>query len=82
MKSKLTGVQLFKNQSDLFKDDENAEDVKMDEIENNILEDEERKEEDVKDGVKDMKINEDLFKDEGNLDDLDNIIDDEEDIKD
>ena len=45
----LTGVQLFKNQSDLFKDDENAEDVKMDEIENNILEDEEKKEEDVKD---------------------------------
>ena len=72
----LTGVQLFKNQSDLFKDDENAEDVKMDEIENNILE--EKKEEDVKD----MKINEDLFKDEGNLDDLDNIIDDEEDVKD
>ena len=74
----LTGVQLFKNQSDLFKDDENAEDVKMDEIENNILEDEGKKEEDVKD----MKINEDLFKDEGNLDDLDNIIDDEEDVKD
>ena len=74
----LTGVQLFKNQSDLFKDDENAEDVKMDEIENNILEDEEKIEEDVKD----MKINEDLFKDEGNLDDLDNIIDDEEDVKD
>ena len=48
LKSKLTGVQLFKNQSDLFKDDENAEDVKMDEIENNILDDEERKEEDVK----------------------------------
>ena len=48
----LTGVQLFKNQSDLFKDDENAEDVKMDEIENNILEDEEKKEEDVKE----MKI--------------------------
>lgn len=62
----------------MFKDDENAEDVKMDEIENNILEDEEKKEEDVKD----MKINEDLFKNEGNLDDLDNIIDDEEDIKD
>lgn len=50
----------------------------MDEIENNILEDEEKKEEDVKD----MKINEDLFKDKGNLDDLDNIIDDEEDVKD
>ena len=50
----------------------------MDEIENNILEDEEKKEEDVKD----MKINEDLFKDEGNLDDLDNVIDDEEDVKD
>ena len=49
----------------------------MDEIENNILEDEEKKEEDVKD----MKINEALFKDEGNLDDLDNIIDDEEDVK-
>lgn len=62
----------------MFKDDENAEDVKMDEIENNILEDEEKKEEDVKD----MKINEDLFKNEGNLDDLDNIIDDEEDVKD
>lgn len=62
----------------MFKDDENAEDVKMDEIENNILEDEEKKEEDVKD----MKINEDLFKDKGNLDDLDNIIDDEEDVKD
>ena len=82
LKSKLIGVQLFKNQRDLFKDDENPEDVKMDEIENNIFEDEERKEEDVKDGVKDMKINDDLFKDEGNLDDLDNIIDDEEDIKD
>ena len=27
-------------------------------------------------------LNEDLFKDEGNLDDLDNIIDDEEDVKD
>ena len=62
----------------MFKDDENAEDVKMDEIENNILEDEEKIEEDVKD----MKINEDLFKDEGNLDDLDNIIYDEKDVKD
>ena len=62
----------------MFKDDENAEDVKMDEIENNILEDEEKKEEDVKD----MKINEDWFKDEGNLDDLDNIIYVEEDVKD
>ena len=33
MISKLTGVQLFQKSSDLFKDDENAADVKMDEIE-------------------------------------------------
>ena len=88
-KSKLTGVQLFKNQSELFKDDENAEDVKMDEIENNVLDDEEEKKEDVKEdvkeveeGVKDIKINEELFKEEENLDELDKIIDDEEDVKD
>ena len=84
-KSKLTGVQLFKNQSELFKDDENAEDVKMDEIENNVLDDEEDKKEDVKEveeGVKDIKINEELFKEEENLDELDKIIDDEEDVKD
>ena len=43
MISKLTGVQLFQKQSDIFKDDENAEEIKMDEIENNFLEDEENK---------------------------------------
>lgn len=97
LKSKYTGVQLFKNQSELFKDDENAEDVKLDEIENNNLDEmnnegenkdnnqeSKKEEEDVKEvgeGIKDVKINEELFKDEENLDELDKIIDDEEDVK-
>ncbi|MCQ2816643.1 MAG: hypothetical protein MJ252_05170 [archaeon] len=93
MVSKLTGVQLFQKQRELFKDDENAEDVKMDEIENNMLDEEENKEKkeeenkaktdeeilkELDEGMKEIKINEDLFKEGENLDELDQIIDDED----
>ena len=83
MKSKLTGVQLFKKQADLFQDDENAEDVKIDE--DNKDNGEEDKNDEVKnnDGKdeengNDIKINEELFNDEENLDELDKIIDEED----
>lgn len=81
MVSKLTGVQLFTKQADLFKDDENAEDVKMDEIENNVLDDEEEQKDkeqteekprteeeiikDLESEMKEIKINEELFKEGG-----------------
>ena len=86
MKSKLTGVQLFKKQADLFQDDENAEDVKIDEEDNkdngeeNKNDDVKNNDDEVKDGEngKDIKINEELFNDEENLDELDKIIDEED----
>jgi hypothetical protein len=94
MKSKLTGVQLFKDQKNEFKDDDNAEDVKMDEIENNIIEDDNTNKDNIisneppkteeeiikelENEMKEIKINEDLFKGEENLDELDQIINDDE----
>jgi hypothetical protein len=88
-KSGLTGIQLFKSQSELFKDDENAEDV---EREDNQFEDDTKdnstvvkteKEimDDLDDQMKGIKINADLFQEDENLDDLDAIEDDENDEK-
>lgn len=93
MKSKFTGLQLFKNQSNNFKDDEDASDVKIDEMTNqeettnqmsnvqindeNPKTDEEIMNE-LDDEMKNIKINEDLFKEEDNLDELDKIIDEED----
>ena len=91
MKSKLTGVQLFKKQADLFKDDENAEDLKIDNEEdekdnnenNNNINDEDTNINDGKEKKdKEIKINEELFNEEDNLDELDKIIDEEDDKKD
>ena len=92
MKSKLTGVQLFKKQADLFKDDENAEDLKIDNEEdekdnnennNNNINDGDTNINDGKEKKdKEIKINEELFNEEDNLDELDKIIDEEDDQKD
>ena len=99
-KSKLTGVQLFKKQADLFKDDEDAQDLKeeqekekierekeggdvgpdKDQIMQGVIDKEEEDEKDVneiKEGIKDVKINEDLFKEDANLDELDDIEDED-----
>ena len=98
MKSKLTGVELFKNQANEFKDDDNAEEIKMDEIENNDLtEDKEKKDsivpqekpkteeeimKDLDNEMKEIKIDQELFKGEENLDELDKIIDEEDEKED
>ena len=79
--SKFTGIQLFKKQSDLFKDDDNAEDIKKEDIEkSNDVRIEDDKDE-LKDNIATNDINEELFKDDANLDDLDNIEDDDKDNK-
>merc|ERR1711976_438507 len=74
-KSGQTGRQLFKNQNNLFKDDDNAaDDVKVDEN-NQAGENEVEK---VGDELKGVKIDEELFAGDENLDGLDDIVDDEE----
>jgi len=70
-----TGRQLFKNQQELFKDDDNASDVKLDEDTEANIRDEVEK---VKDELKDVKIDEELFAGDENLDELEDIVDDEE----
>ena len=82
-KSGMTGIELFRKQSNLFKDDDNAEDVEREE---NQLE-EETKElvkalrtdmemmEELDSDMKGIKINAELFQNE-NLDDLDGLEDD------
>ena len=99
-KSKLTGVQLFKKQAELFKDDEDAQDLKeeqeleklerekeggevgpdKDQIMSGIIDKEDEDVKDVEKGIKDVKIDEDLFKDD-NLEELDDIEDEKEDKK-
>ena len=96
-KSKLTGVQLFKKQAELFKDDEDAQDLKeeqekekierekeggdvgpdKDQIMEGIIDKEEEDVKEIKEGIKDVKINEDLFKEDANLDELDDIEDED-----
>lgn len=91
-KKQQTGIQLFKNQANLFKDDDNAEDV---EREDNIIDNNETTTNtniteiskarandetlsDLQNDLKGIKINTDLFKEEENLDELDDIIDEED----
>ena len=76
MKSKLTGVQLFKKQAELFKDDDDVTDLKEEEK----LEKEEEKNEQKAEDEK-VKIDEDLFKGE-DLGELDDIVAEEEETKD
>ena len=83
-KSGMTGIELFKKQSNLFKDDDNAEDVEREE---NQLE-EETKDlvkalrtdmemmEELDNDMKGIKINAELFQEE-NLDEFDGIDEDE-----
>jgi len=84
-----TGLQLFKNEAELFKDDENATEV-IEREDNQIEETMEttkstnlRSEKEIMDeldnDIKGIKINAELFQGEENLDDLDNI--DEENTK-
>jgi len=68
---KKTGIQLFKINSAIFKDDDNATDEKYTN-DNNELPEEEKKGDKV-DGLQNVKINEDLFLDE-NLDNIDDEI--------
>ncbi len=88
-KSGMTGIQLFKNQSNLFKDDENAQDVErednvqLDETnENSLANVKTDKEliEEIENDLKGIKINAELFQEE-NLDELEGIEDDEEELK-
>jgi len=90
-KSALTGVQLFKKQSDLFKDDDNAADDVIRE-EDNQLEDDTNKDainnrtdkeimDDLENDMKGIKINAELFQEDENLDELDGIEDDGENQK-
>jgi len=88
-----TGIQLFRNQAELFKDDENAQEGEIEREENDIIEDttmnntmnsknELRTEkeilEELDSDMKGIKINAELFKDDENLDDLNDLGDDEE----
>jgi hypothetical protein len=83
-KSGLTGVQLFKNQSNLFKDDENAEDVEREDnqldddvnLSEQIVKTDQQMIEEIENDLKGIKINAELFQEE-NLDDLDGIEDDD-----
>lgn len=92
-KSALTGIQLFKNQSNLFKDDENASDVVIDANQqaeeekdttinsNTNIKSESDIMEDLDNDLKGIKINTELFQGDENFDDLDNIEEDEDENK-
>lgn len=71
-----TGLQLFRNQANLFKDDENAQDIERDE--NQQSEDEENDEGKHSENkeLNGVKVNSELFQDD-NLDELDDLDDDE-----
>jgi len=78
LSKKKTGIQLFKANSAIFKDDENATDDIKYTNENELPEEEKKGEkDDVINEFQKVKINEDLFLDEN----LDNIGDDEEEKK-
>jgi hypothetical protein len=73
----LTGMQLFKKQANLFKDDENAADDIQNE--NNQLEELQNEVAGLKDQLNGVEINTELFGGEDeNMDNLDDVIDEEE----
>jgi hypothetical protein len=86
-----TGIQLFKTSNIVFKDDENAEDVVIDENnqEEQTQENQNNKEtaktekeilDELENELKGIKINTDLFKGEENLDELNEIEEDDNEI--
>jgi len=84
-KSGQTGVQLFKNQNNVFKDDDNASDVVMndqaddDQKSSNLVERTEKEiMEDLENDLKGIKINTDLFQADDNLDELNDIVDEDD----
>ena len=88
-KSNVTGIQLFKNQGNIFKDDENAEDVQREDnqIEEEVsqiikqLKSERELMDEIENDLKGIKINAELFQEDENLDELDGIEDDENEQK-
>lgn len=88
-KSGQTGIQLFRDQSNLFKDDDNAEDVVREEeneddnentdngLSNNVHRSEKEILDDLENDIKGIKINAELFQGDDNLDELNDIEDDE-----
>jgi hypothetical protein len=86
-----TGIQLFKNSSVVFKDDDNAEDVVREEQfqeehqenKNNTVDKTEKEIlDELENGLQGIKINTDLFKGEENLDELNEIEEDDNEIND
>ena len=69
LKKLKTGKELFMNNNEEFKDDENADDDVY-ENQGNQLEDETKNLQNQLWGKEDVKIDTDLFKDEGNLDEI------------